>query len=325
MKFFFDDSGDFSLPQDSKDKVSLWMGILIPETCEKAVERKFLEWEDIVKKNNPVSREIKGTDLSSSSRDLLFGLLSNEADLLVHPTIIDLQIQRTYSTKGLNKLLKDLSIERSENLTSSDMRERVKLHGRRIGNLSDEQVMKFFALIHCIIETLRHAVIFRSDGNFRECWNSVQFWVDKSSKRPSNREEAVFWESFGWNLHNYTKRNPIELLDWIHDNEHPFVKNYERAEQIDGRSLFKDIYFEDSSANWGLRLADVFANTMIRVLGDLDNTKRMLRFYKKIMKHSPLGPNSNLGFIVIVDSQDLDKNVPAKKYAILQQILASRK
>ena len=192
-----------------------------------------------------------------------------------------------------------------------------------IGNLSNEQLLKCQALIHCIIEILRHAVIFRSDRDFRNCWNSVRFWVDKSSTRPGNREESVFWESLGWALQNYTKKNPIELLNWIHDGQHPFVKKYEREGHIDGKILFKDIGFVFSKTSWGLRLADVFANTMNRVLGDLDNKTGMLRFYQEIMRHSILGLNSNLGFIMLVDSQDLKNNIRAEKYAILQQILAS--
>ena len=58
MKFFFDDSGDFALPEDLENKVSLWMGILIPETCEKRVEKKFLE-NLLLKNKNNVSRAAK--------------------------------------------------------------------------------------------------------------------------------------------------------------------------------------------------------------------------------------------------------------------------
>lgn len=325
MNIYFDDSGDFFLPKGTEEKVSLWIGIVIPESCEGSVKRIFYEWESTVREKGGNKKEIKGSDLDLSRRELLFATLHNESDLLIQPVIIDLQTQRQYSPVALNQLLKELSFSRSANLISADEREQVQLQGRRIGNLSNEQIMKFFTLIHCIIESTRHALIFRSHNKFRDCWNNINYWVDRSSKKPQNREESVFWESFGWTLRNYTKKEPLQLLDWIHDDKHPFVKNFVRGDHIDGKALFRNVHFEDSTGNWGLRLADIYANSLKKALGDLDNTKGELHLYEMIMEHSPLGPNSNLGFIVIVDEKGLEGNARLGKYAVLQKIIASRK
>jgi len=324
MEFYFDDSGDFALPKGGEEKVSLWIGVLVPEMCKASLERRYTEWEEEVRRRVGGRAEIKGSRLDLTSRELLFAALHQESDILIHPAIIDLQTQCRFPSAGTNKFLKELAYVNSEHLESEGQREQVRLHGRRIGNLSDEQILKFFTLTHCVIDSVRKAVLFRSHGQYRECWTDVHYWVDKSSTSPFSRDESVFRESLGWAVHHSTKREPIDLLEWIHTDQHPFVKNFVAGEKIDGKRLFKNISFEKSSNNWGLRLADVVANSMNRALEDLDDKRGELHLYDMIMEHSPLGPCSNLGFVVLTDGS-VTEEIKLGRYAVLQQIIASRR
>jgi len=66
MNFFFDDSGDFLLPKNAENKVSLWMGVAIPDTCSERIKKKYLAWEDSTKTRLKTAK-IKGSILDSDS------------------------------------------------------------------------------------------------------------------------------------------------------------------------------------------------------------------------------------------------------------------
>lgn len=322
MRLFFDDSGDFAIPLGSDDKVSLWMGIGIPETCIERIQKKYLAWEDITKTRLNV-QEPKGCMLDETARSQLFREIEDESDLLIQPGIVDLQIQKKYMPIDMPSVMRSLGIDASKRMKDKASRNILETHGRRLGNLSKEQLLKFMVLSFCIVETLRHCILFRSHDAFRECWNDVVIVIDQSSQANNSREELVFKESIRWALHNITKRNPFGLIEGIHDKDHPFIKKYDSEKGIRGEELFQNMSFENSNRSWELRLADIIANTMFKSLNDLENTSGMLTYYKKIMKYSPLGPRSNLGFTCITGSSELGDKITAPRFAILQRILDS--
>lgn len=323
MIFFFDDSGDFSSPSGTKHKISLWIGILIPENCIERIENKFKEWEGITQPREKERGEVKGSLLKMETRKLFFDFIENEPDLLIYPTIIDLQIQKKYAPPLTSKGMRDYGMDASEKIKSKQLKDQTILHSKRIGNLSNEQLLKLMTLTTCVIDTLRYSILFKCYPILEQFWNKVNIWVDMSSVRRNTREEQVFRESLGWMLYNYTKRRPFELIKEVHNKDHPFIKNFDTPRGINGRKLFRNLYFETSKNHWGLRFIDIIANTLYKALYDLSNTKGMLPFYKKIMKHNILGPKSNLGFVYFPSDQSLSDQIIASKYAILQQIIAS--
>lgn len=322
MNFFFDDSGDFTLPKNTENKISLWLGVAIPEICFDRIKKNYLEWEASSMSSLKV-KEIKGALLDETSRMQFFGVIKNENDLLIQPGIIDLQIQKKYTPSDLSAVMRDIGIDASKRMKSKKDQDIMGLHGKRLGNLSAEQLLKFMTLTFCIIETFRHSIMFRSYDSLRECWNDVIILIDKSSRQKCSREELILWDSLGWALHNMTKRTPFGLVEGIHDQKHPFIINYDSPMGINGKKLFQNLHFENSNNHWGLRFTDIMANTMYRALNDLENTSGALPYYKKIMKYSPLGPKSNLGFTCIVGSDELNNQIKASRFAILQQILDS--
>jgi len=322
MNIFFDDSGDFSLPKNTENKISLWVGVTIPEICFDRIKKNYLNWEASALSNLEVN-ELKGKLLDDTRRMQFFDVIKNENDILIQPGILDLQIQKKYMPSDLSAVMRGIGIDVSERMKSEKDQNILGLHGRRLGNLSAEQLLKFMTLTFCIIETLRHSIMFRSHANLRECWREVIILIDKSSKQKRSRDELVLWDSIGWALHNITKRNPFELIEGIHDQTHPFIMNYDSPAGINGKKLFQNLHFEKSENSWGLRFADIMANTLYQALNDLENTSGALPYYKKIMKYSPLGPNSNLGFTCIVGSDELNNQIKASRFAILQHILNS--
>ncbi len=323
MLFFFDDSGDFSLPEGHSHKVSLWSGVAIPETILSEIESSYKAWEVTLSTNEKLRTEVKGSRLSMESRRQFFKMLSAKAGLLFHPTIIDLEAQkRLFGSKEITEIAKNIGVQRSASVLHKSIKEETGLQAKQIGNLSEQQLLKVISLGHSIWQTVRFAIRFRSNDENRSCWNNVELWIDRSSKSNS-REEQILRTSLGWYLFNSTKNDPFILVKEIHNKTHPFVKNFRTKRGINTRKLFRDsIKFADSKQHIGLSIADIFANTLYLVLNDLNNTKGHLEFYKDVMAFSELTPASSLGILLI----DLEENVSREgeqKYSILRRILES--
>jgi len=323
LLFFFDDSGDFSLPEGHSHKVSLWSGVAIPETILSEIESGYKAWEVTLSDNEKVGTEVKGSRLSMESRRQFFKMLSAKAGLLFHPTIIDLEAQkRLFGSKEITEIAKNIGLQRSASVPHKSIKEETRLQAKQIGNLSEQQFLKVISLGHSIFQTVRFAIMFRSKGENRSCWNKVELWIDRSSKTNS-REEQVLRKNIGWYIFNSIKSHPFILVKEIHDEAHPFVKQFSTKRGIDGKKLFRDsIEFADSKQHIGFSIADIFANTLYLVLNDLNNTKGHLKFYKDIMAFSELTPGPNLG-ILLIDPEDSVSREVEQKYSILMRILES--
>ncbi len=290
------------------------------------MEEKFIEWENGLHKDEKDSGESKGSLLSIESRTRFFNeVLNTEPDVLIFPTILDLQIQKEYMPVCISDELSDYMLSNLHNVPQSEFRNKEISRSKMLRNLSSEQILKFLTLSVCVIDTLRQGFIFRSHGQFKKNWSRIFVWIDRSSVRDNSREELVFKNSLGWLLRNYTKRRPFELIEEIHTPDHPLIKNFCNNDGFDGEKLFRNIEFANSRSISGLRITDIITNTLYRVLNDLENSDGYLNFYEKIMKHSGLGPNSNLGFYFFPSKFQKVGQCDAKKYAVLQQILASRR
>jgi len=328
LLFFFDDSGDFSLPEGHSHKVSLWSGVAIPETLLSEIESGYKAWKVTLSANEKVGTEVKGSRLSMESRRQFFKMLSAKAGLLFHPTIIDLEAQkRLIGSKEITQIAKNTGVQRSASVPHKSIKEETELQAKQIGNLSEQQLLKIISLGHSIFQTVRLSIMFRSKGKNRSCWNNVELRIDRSSRRNS-REEQMLRTSLGWYIFNSMESHPFILVEEIHDKTHPFVKRFSTKRGIDGKKLFRDsIEFADSKQHIGLSIADIFANTLYLVLNDLNNTKGHLTFYKDIMAFSELTPGPNLGILLIdpedsVSRESVSREVE-QKYSILMRILES--
>lgn len=234
-----------------------------------------------------------------------------------------MQIQKEYTPDNMTGELRDYAIKTLTGITSKELYNAEELQAKRIGNLSDCQLLKYITLSVCIIETLRYSILFRNGKSIKQYWDRIRIFIDRSSTKGDSREELVFRKSLGWFLTNYTKKYPFEVIEEIHNEKHPLIKKFDTPKGFDGKKLFKHIYFEDSKDHCGLQIIDIIVNTFYKALNDLDNTNGMLKYYKIIMMHNPLEPNSHLGFFFFPSKANNVGVQRAKKYAILQEIIAS--
>ncbi len=92
----------------------------------------------------------------------------------------------------------------------------------------------------------------------------------------------------------WSLRHPVDIANGVHEADHPLIKNFGTTGGFDGKKTFSDnIDFVDSRTSWGVQMADVVGNTVLRALRDptdsLDTHDALLR-----MAPSWFAPTDNL-------------------------------
>lgn len=280
-----------------------------------------MKWEESLQPCEKKNGEVKGALLRNYSRDSFFDFINKEPSLLIYPTIVDLIIQKKYSPENVTRDLYDYAIALTHKIKSKKLKQEEILQAKKLKNISDEQFLKLSTLGNCILTLLRSALTHRTHRRYDSYWSDIQYFIDKSSAKGS-REEQVFRRAIRWFVFNTTKKHPILIPDeMFFFKNHPFMSKFDTPHGIDMERLFEHIFFENSSAHIGIKIADIIANSLYRVLNDLDNKKGMLKYYKKVMIHSHLEPNSNLGFIIFKSKKDDVLDTRLNKYSILQKII----
>lgn len=128
--------------------------------------------------------------------------------------------------EDLTKEIYEYAISIVNQIKKENFKQQEILQAKRIKNLSDEQFLKLTTLGTCIIELLRHSLMYRIDGIYEAYWKDITYFIDKSSAKNS-REEQVFRRALRWFLFNNTKKRPILIPDEIFVTDHPFIKNYD--------------------------------------------------------------------------------------------------
>jgi hypothetical protein len=72
-----------------------------------------------------------------------------------------------------------------------------------------------------------------------------------------------------WCLHQ-----PVDIANGVHEAGHPVIKNFGTTGHFDGKKTFSDnLDFIDSRMSWGIQMADIVGNTVLRALRDPTNAR----------------------------------------------------
>ncbi len=322
MNFFFDEAGDFSLPPSDTHKVAIYAGIAVPEASMGALESEHLTWSRSLSPTETDRGEPKGARLRPESRNLFFEYLDRVPNIVVAPTILDLQDQWALGLSNLPERSRTEGLRRAALLDSAELRERVEKQARQIGNLHDSQVLRLTGLAHSIESTLRYAILCLASGPLAPCWETIALRIDRVATRQDAREAQIMRSALPFFFQNNSAKRPFALIDSVHTNDHPLVRNFDTEHGLDTNKMLADLDFVDSRSLVGVRVADVLANSLFLAASDLDNTQGGLQWYKRFMSRCPAGPNGDLGLILCTVGSS--EEVPAQKYSILRRILLSR-
>ena len=193
MHFFFDESGDFSIPANGEHKCGVVCGLVIPETVRTSLFEEFASFASGLPSQEKSQGEPKGTLLGDESRKGFCRLLNSyHGRVFVTPTTLDLSIGSTKKASNVSEQMKIGLFEDAKKCVYATMREQMEELGRQWGNLSVNDCLRLVALTSCFWEAIEHSVLFLSEKTYYPCWNTLDFVVDAVRTALLSRDEIVF-------------------------------------------------------------------------------------------------------------------------------------
>ena len=191
---------------------------------------------------------------------------------------------------------------------------KVALLAKQAGNLSVPQTLRLTATARCIMRAMEHAVIRFAGDCYRPSWSAIRFELDAVQTRPGSREQRVFETLLPAWIAGWSVKNPITLVEELHTPDHPFVKQFDRAEGIDVGTILRDnVHWRTSASNLGIQIADMVATVVSRAVHGI-TTPRELKDYGTVMKRAMVGRGGDIGIFSVIDTSVEDI---ARRYACL--------
>jgi len=300
MKFFFDESGSFAIPDSwLTHRAAVVMGVAIPEVIEEPLHREFDDFAATLHRTEKEGGEPKGGLLSPQHRSDFSDRLAAHDGVLVIPVTLDLSCLTRH--RDFPNHMGNLLADWAALMHSDEAKDALRLAGRQFANLSLEQALRLYSLANCMREALQHAILFRTSRPYEACWDSVSFTVDRVQERPNSREEQVFSAIvFGW-ISGWTRRHPFDLLEGLHTKDNPFIRKYDTEEGISLTRLMKgNIHWVDSKASWGVQVADIAATIVREAVRDLSDDNGAIRRFVSLMRSSTYGAAKGPGLFAPV-------------------------
>lgn len=299
MKFYFDESGSFTIPQTRVSSVGIVCGIALPEKAEADVFNRFDTFVSGLPPSVFDNGEPKGRLLDERCLTAFVDLCASLPDLLICPTILDLTslCGESYdSTVGkIASKMRSVSLQ----CLHETMRSETSDLASEIDRMSPTQVLRLVSWARCIARTLQDSLIYHSGGDCTPCWGSLHFEVDAVN---NSREEKVFDVLLpGW-VAAWSAKTPFHLIEEIHTADHPFVQNWDREDGLDlGKILRPNLHYVTSNQSRGIQIADMAASVIRRaVLGRNSIVyPKELRNYGKLMTRAIRSPEESCGLFCL--------------------------
>ncbi len=302
------------------------MGVVVSEMFERELESDFRAFVAGLSDKEKPNGEPKGYTLTLRSRSDFCDLLNGYSvrGLMLTPVLLDMTSiteKRDYFTPA--KMQASFE-EFSKKCQAEDVAESYREFGRRFGSLSIPQAWRVFAWAAAFREAIEHAMIFLCSNGHEDNWEVARFEVDAVSLHGAGLEETIFSTIvFMW-LSGWTMDRRMRVLDEIHTSDNPFVVRYMNRKGLDlVKLLGRNIHFVDSRCSWGIQIADIAANIVLRAAHDLDYAKGDLYVYASLMRSSPYGTKRGPGLINPTSDKEPDRKL-RKKFGPMFDILKHR-
>jgi Protein of unknown function (DUF3800) len=308
MKFFFDESGNFQLPQAGEHRVGIVSGIAIPDSDEAEIFRRFDAFLSKLPSASFKDGEPKGRCLDDASRKALATMLSNLPVIVISPIMLDLtslagQPQAEVPTLVARKLKELEATCRHETL-----RNQIAELALDVGKLSTQQALRLTAWAKCVARTIQDSIILYGSRDHESSWNSLRFEIDPVEQMAGNREERVFGTMLPMWATSWSQDEPFTTIEGIHTADHPLVKNWDTKEGLDiGKMFSNNVHYVSSASSRGIQLADMTASLVKRAVIGIANATD-LQNYGLMMTKSLGKPQRACGLFCLAPATIDDLN-----------------
>jgi len=308
MKFFFDESGTFSVPHDRQQHaVGIVVGVIVPETHEGELWDRFRKFVASLPASAVKNNEPKGHLLDEEARRAFAIMVSEMEGILICPTILDLTSMAGRAAKIRDKVVDKLATTATQ-CEHKSMRGEVSLLGRQFGNLSPEVGFRLGAWAQCIKRCIDDSVFFHSGPEFHDCWTNTNmtFEIDAVQPNTGSREEQVFTRMLPMWVTARCRKEPIVLIEEIHTENHPFVRQWDTESGIDLGKMFRgNVRFCLSHESTGLQIADIAASVVRKAVVGIVSAYD-LKSFGIIMSNSPRSATNAPGIVSFTEVNQAD-------------------
>jgi hypothetical protein len=272
MKFYFDDSGSFSVTQSAPH---VMLGVLIPDVKEKEFLNFYSTFIKTLEPEEFKDDEPKGSLLKDSSRKRLFQYLSSNPWIRIATSVSDSEFNNEKQIQGYrieqvklyeadfknglaNKVPPDLA------QLQSDLLEATK--GGK-GGISDVQFVKGLLLFSCVQALLQDSITTYEDAIYDSSWRKFDITFDRQDKNIITKMEKWINKEFMHFIQEHSV--PFVVPDSWSIRQHPFMSSFRDGSnnRLVLNAIFKDRFqFEDSKSSPGLQYADWISNTVRQVV-----------------------------------------------------------
>ena len=164
--------------------------------------------------------------------------------------------------------------------------------------------------VNVIYKTLDHMLVYYLDSKYEFCFNHINIIVDRKNPTKITDYEKLTRDGIPLFCYNLSKSNPLGVVTEVWNADHPFRKNFECEGGIDLSKVLSNISFKDSKSEYGLRIADIIANTLYMCLkGDID-----YKVYRKMTTNFATGPKVGPNLILMGDEKKNGRMKVPQKY-----------
>ncbi len=301
MIISIDESGSFNC---NLGEFSLFSSIIIPTDNQhyQDIKDSYFKWESSIPTELFNSKgEIKGTELSENHFvDFVDQLFIKHDDLrfsyLIFNTV-ELQDSVVQKHKDIEVAMLDFSVKDFEkNNAPKKQTNYIKSIRNWISSKNLQQYLKILGLRMIINKALRYSMIYFLP-NLRESEIiNGSYLIDKDFINDQN----IYWQGyFKRLLLEYTKSEPLPVVDTWDKDTHPFFKRFPIMDnnQLNLSYLFRDnMNFEDSDKYFEIRLADLCCVILFRY----HNQDKYKNIFNKL-KTKSLAGNGDGDYIMLRD------------------------
>lgn len=283
MKFYFDDSGSFSVTASAPHVIA---GVLIPDVHETTFRDFHDQFVGTLETQEFKNGEPKGFLLREASRTRLFEFIGNNPWIRIAPVLTDSEFNDQTQIQGYRaeqvKLYEDHLRQGGDKQASEKLNKlQLDLLQATRDGISDVQFVKGLTLFYALYALLRNCTIIFQGREYDECWKGFEITLDKQDENIITPMEIWINNEFKHFIQEHASEDPIEIpLEWKERN-HPFLDKF--LDRTQDRFVLNRIFvggfkFEDSKSHVGLHYADWIVNT----LGQVFRRKRDRKFLEML-------------------------------------------
>ena len=273
MHIFIDESGNFTIPNNTKSKISCVTSLTIPDEYLEKVNESFL----YLRGSWGYGNEVKGSKLNEKQISDVILLLRNY-DVLVEIICLDVAAHSKesvdkYKEGQANKLLEHLTEEHHERLVTQ-----LHEYRDRLINMPNQLFLQAMISIQLIERTLQNSTYYYSQRMPKEL-AEFSWIVDAKNANFNKTDYEELWSTLLMPIletnfklgklkngdYSYFSRYDVAFKDMTEHQKKLNHGNSVGATDIK-KLIYESLLFDDSSSIIGLQLVDIIASAFSRAM-----------------------------------------------------------